>query len=360
MRVFDMMEKYGHEQVIFNYDKQTGTKVIIVIHDTTLGPANGGCRMWNYQSEEEALQDALRLSRGMTYKNAAAGIMFGGGKAVIIGDPSKKTRETFYALARFVDTLHGRYYTGTDVGTTPEDFVEASKIARWFNGLPVEFGGCGNTGVFTACGVFQGMRACLKECYGQESFSGCRVSVQGVGKVGEPLIKYLQDAGAEIVAVSDVDQGKLRAVAQKYGVKTVTPEDIYEVECDIFSPNALGGVINDNTVEKLRCKIVAGAANNVLAEPRYGARLKERGILYAPDFIINAGGIIAVADEFEPGGFKKERVLKKVEQIYDRLLKIFAYAKEKDIPTQEAAEHVAEQLMESIAAIKRRWVNPGR
>ncbi|AFV10717.1 leucine dehydrogenase Ldh [Thermacetogenium phaeum DSM 12270] len=358
MGVFDMMEKYGHEQVIFNYDKRTGLKAIIAIHDTTLGPANGGCRMWDYKSEEEALEDALRLSYGMTYKSAAAGIMFGGGKTVIIGDPTRKTPEMFYALGRFVDTLHGRYYTGTDVGTTPQDFVEASKIARRFTGLPVEFGGCGNSGMITAYGVFQGMRACLREYYGEESFKGRKVSVQGVGKAGEPLIKYLQDAGAEIVAITDIDENKLYAVAKKYGVEAVDPEEIYEVECDIFSPNALGGVINDNTVEKLNCKIVAGAANNVLAESRHGARLKERNILYAPDFIINAGGIIAVADEFELGGFKLERALKKAEQIYERLLKVFAYAKEKDIPTQDAAEYLTEQLIESLAAIKRRWVNP--
>lgn len=355
MGIFDLMEKYGHEQVIFNYDKKTGLKAIIAIHDTTLGPANGGCRMWNYASEEDALMDALRLSRGMTYKSAAAGLMFGGGKTVNMGDPKNKTPEMFYALGRIIATLHGRYYTGTDVGTSPEDFVEASKISPYFGGKPKEFGGLGNSGLPTAYGVFWGLKACLRECYGDESFKGRKVAIQGTGKVGDPLVKYLVDAGAE-VTITDISREKAEAVGKKYGVKVVEPDAIFDVECDIFSPNALGAVINDNTINRLKCKIVGGAANNQLAEPRHGRMLKERGILYAPDFIINAGGVIAIGDEWEPGGYNEKRTYKKVEQIYDRLLRIFALAKEKGIDTNEAAEQMTRELIESIGDLKRIYV----
>jgi len=357
MDLFEMMKQSGHEQVIFNLDRKTGLRAIIAIHDTTLGPACGGCRMWGYESEADALNDVLRLSRGMTFKSAAAGIMFGGGKTVIIGDPQKKTPEMFYALGRFVETLHGRFYTGTDVGTSGDDFVEAAKIARRFSGLPVEFGGCGNTGLFTAFGVFKGIQACLKECFGDESFTGRKVAIQGVGKTGEPLIQYLQEAGAEVVALTDADRPKMLAAAEKYQVAAVEPDAIYDVECDIFSPNALGAVINDRTINRLRCRIIAGAANNVLAEPRFDVMLRDKNILYAPDFIINAGGVIGVSDEFEQDGFNEERTFKKTEKIYARLLRVFSYATEKGLPTQDAAEQLTQQLIESMAEINRKWVD---
>ncbi len=354
MKIFEEMARGGHEQLIFNYDRTTGLKAIIAIHDTTLGPALGGCRMWDYSSEEEAITDALRLSKGMTYKCGISGVDFGGGKTVIIGDPLKgKSEELFRALGRFVETLGGRYYTGTDVGTTYDDFVYVSRETSGVVGLPEEYGGSGNSSIITAYGVWKGMKACARTAFGSDSLSGLTIAVQGLGKVGSHLVELLHQEGAELV-VADINEEYVRSIKEKYPVHVVAPAEIFGVSCDIFSPNALGAVLNDETIPQLKCKIVAGAANNQLKEPRHGDMLFEKGILYAPDYVINAGGLIQVADEFD--GYSKDRAFKKAAGIYDTLLRIFVIAKHKNIPPFRAVDEVVERRIKRIGAIREMYV----
>lgn len=352
--IFEQMEKHGHEQVIFNYDKATGLKSIIAIHDTTLGPALGGCRMWNYETEQDALMDALRLSRGMTYKCAVSNVIHGGGKAVIIGDPKKdKSDELFQALGSYVETLKGRYYTGTDVGTVGMDFVSAAKQSDYIVGLPEEYGGSGNSAIITAYGVWRGMKATAKEVFGTDSLKGLTVAVQGVGKVGQQLVRHLKDEGAEVI-ITDIFDENVNKVKEEFSdVRAVKPDKIYGVECDIFSPNALGAVINDETIPQFKCKAIAGAANNVLAEDRHGDELDELGILYAPDYVVNAGGLIQVADELQ--GYNRDRAFKNASLIYDILELIFALAKERNIPSYQAADLLAEEKIEKIAQIQSKY-----
>ena len=354
MGVFEQMMKDGHEQVLFCYDKATGLKAIIAIHDTTLGPALGGCRMWPYESEQAALTDALRLSRGMTYKSAASGQNHGGGKAVIWGDPRTDKREAYFrAFGRFVQTLGGRFITGTDVGTAPGDFVWAKMESPYMVALPEEHGGSGDSSIITAFGVWKGMKAAANRVFGDPSLKGLRVAVQGVGKVGYHLVEHLSDEGA-IITVADVVPENVKRVQESFHVSAVRPEEIYDVPCDIFSPNALGAVINDETVGRLTCKIVAGAANNVLKEPRHGDELHRRGILYCPDYVINAGGLIQVADELL--GYNRERAFKKTAAIYDMLTRIFAISEQESIPTYRAADRLAEQRIAEIAQVGRIYV----
>ncbi|HHV78890.1 MAG TPA: Glu/Leu/Phe/Val dehydrogenase [Firmicutes bacterium] len=357
MSIFKMMEESGCEQVTFCYDKSSGLKAIIVIHDTTLGPALGGCRMWPYKTEEEALRDGIRLARGMTYKNAGSGLNYGGGKTVIWGDPKEKSEEMFRALGRFVGGFNGRYMTGTDVGTTPDDFVFSRHETRWVVGLPEEYGGGGSTAIPTAYGVFEGIRATLEEAFGDPSLKGRRVAVQGLGKVGSLLTGMLIDAGAHVTAC-DVLPDNVARVKEKYGaaIETVDPDFIFDVACDVFSPNALGAVLNDDTIPRLKCRVVAGAANNQLAEPRHGDQLHQRGILYAPDFIINAGGVIQAADELE--GFRRERVMHKVRDITRRLRLVYRISKETGLPTHRAAEVMVEQRIAKLGHIQRIYMNP--
>lgn len=352
--IFEQMERYGHEQVIFNYDKATGLKTIIAIHNTTVGPALGGCRMWNYQNEQEALTDALRLARGMTYKCAVAGVNYGGGKTVIIGDPQQdKSDELFQALGTFIETLKGRYYTGTDMGTVGMDFVSAAKQTGYVVGLPEEYGGSGNSAVITAYGVWQALKATAKEAFGSDSLNGLTIAVQGVGKVGYHLLQHLRAEGAKMI-ITDILDDNLKKARQDYPeAKAVKPEDIYSVPCDIFSPNAMGGGINDETIHKLQCRAVCGAANNVLAEPRHGDMLHSKGVLYAPDYVANAGGLIQVADELH--GFSKERAQRNTSLIYDTLLQIFALAKKQNIPPYQAADLLAEKKIEKIGQLKRKY-----
>ncbi len=357
--IFKEMEKGGFEQIIFNYDKTTGLKAIIAIHDTTLGPALGGCRMWPYETEDEALLDAMRLATGMTYKCAVSDSNFGGGKSVIIGDPNKdKSEALFRAFGRFVQTLGGRYYTGTDLGTTGKDFVYASRESDYLVGLPEEFGGSGNTALPTAYGVYKGIKAAAKAAFGCASLKGRKVAVQGVGKVGQALVDYLKEEDVQVV-ICDISEDNINKVKEKYpDVEVVDPEKIYDVECDIFSPCARGGIINDDTIPRLKCKIIAGSANNQLLEPKHGEMLHERGILYAPDYVINAGGLIQVADEleFKDAGKRSERVLMKTEAIYDILLKIFTRSKEENIPTSRVADRLAEERIEVIGKLKTNYV----
>lgn len=355
MQIFPAMAAMEHEQVLFCYDRTTGLRAIIAIHDTSLGPALGGCRMWPYASEKEALEDALRLSKGMTYKCTAAGVDCGGGKAVIIGDPQRdKSEELFLAFGTFVETLKGRFYTGTDVGTTGEDFVQAARETRYLVGLPEEYGGSGDSSVTTAEGVLWGMKACAEEVFGNETLDGLTVAVQGLGKVGEKLVRLLAAAGARLV-VTDVDPDRVEQVRRDLGEKVavVAPEEIYRVTCDIFSPNALGGVINEETVSLLRCRVVAGAANNVLAAPEFGDRLHARQILYAPDYVINAGGLIQVADELH--GFNRERVRRKTAGIYKTLRSLFARARAENRPPFRLIDDLVAAKLERVAAIRRKW-----
>lgn len=288
MKWFDYMERYDYEQLLLCQDKNSGLKAIIAIHDTTLGPALGGVRMWNYASEEEAIIDALRLARGMTYKAAAAGLNLGGGKTVIIGDPRKDKNEAmFRALGRFIQGLNGRYITAEDVGTTEEDMDIIHQETRYVTGVSPAFGSSGNPSPVTAYGVYRGMKAAAKIAFGSDSLEGRTVAVQGVGSVAYHLCKHLHEEGARLI-VTDIVRENVERAVRDFGAESVDPDKIYDVECDIFSPCALGAIINDETLPRLKCRVVAGSANNQLKEERHGDRLEELGIIYVPDYVINS------------------------------------------------------------------------
>ncbi|MFD1408240.1 Glu/Leu/Phe/Val dehydrogenase [Kroppenstedtia eburnea] len=348
MKIFDYMGKYDYEQLLFCHDEASGLKAIIAIHDTTLGPALGGTRMWTYASEEEAIEDALRLARGMTYKNAAAGLNLGGGKTVIIGDPRKDKNEAmFRAFGRFIQGLNGRYITAEDVGTTVEDMDLIHEETHYVTGISPAFGSSGNPSPVTAYGVYQGMKAAAKEAFGDDSLQGKTVAVQGVGNVAYSLCRYLHDEGAKLV-VTDINKDNMERAVRDFGAETVAPDAIYDVDCDIFSPCALGAVINDDTIQRLKCKVVAGSANNQLKTDEHGDILTEKGIVYAPDYVINSGGVINVADELL--GYNRERAMKKVEGIYQTISRVFEIAKRDGIPSYKAADRMAE---ERIATLRR-------
>lgn len=337
MKLFKYMEEYDYEQVVFNYDRVSGLKVIIAIHDTTLGPALGGTRIWDYQSEEEALIDVLRLARGMTYKSAAAGLSLGGGKAVIIGDRNNKSEEMWRAYGRFVQSLNGRYITAEDVGTCVEDMKIVARETDYVTGLP---GKSGDPSPVTAFGVWQGMKAAVEEVFGTSSLKDRVIAIQGVGHVGYCLAKHIDDEGGRLI-ITDIDRERLEKVVRETGATPVKADEIYRMNCDIFAPCALGGVINDNTVLQLNCKIVAGAANNVLKEEEHGDMLGERGILYIPDFVINAGGVINVYGELK--GYSKEQALDKAGEIYNNIKKVLEISRKEKIPTYKAADILAEE-----------------
>jgi len=358
MGTFELIEKYGeHEQIVFCHDKSVGLKAIIAIHNTTLGPALGGTRMWNYKNEDEALIDVLRLSKGMTYKAAASGLNLGGGKAVIIGDSkTQKSEAMFRAFGQFVNSLNGRYITAEDVGTCVTDMEHVFMETPWVTGIPKDFGGSGDPSPYTAHGVLMGIQASVKFHMGVDSLKGIRVSVQGLGNVGYHLVRYLVDHGA-IVTVSDIDRDKVKTIQNLYPtVQVVSPDSILFTECDVLAPCALGSVINDQTIPKLKCKIVAGGANNQLAEPKHGEQLRELGILYAPDYVINAGGLMNVFVELE--GYSHERAFEKTKRVYDNCWKVFEIAKKENIPTQLAADRIAEMRINSIGHLRKR--HPGR
>lgn len=350
MSIFEVMVKKDYEQLVFCQDQTSGLKAIICIHDTTLGPALGGTRMWNYATEEDAIRDAMRLGRGMTYKNAAAGLNIGGGKTVIMGDSrTQKSEELFRALGRFVQSLNGRYITAEDVGTTVRDMEWVRMETEYVTGLSSSYGSSGDPSPLTARGVWKGIKAAAKEMYGRDSLEGKTIAVQGLGHVGYYLVKHLQDEGAKLI-VTDINPEAVKQVVQETGAQAVGPEEIYGVKCDIYAPCALGAVINDQTIPQLKCQIVAGAANNVLAEERHGDKLHEMGILYAPDYVINAGGVINVADELE--GYNYERALKKVDGVYDNVQRVIEMAKRDRIPTYQAADRVAEERIEKIGRVR--------
>lgn len=348
MQLFDYMGQHGHEEVAFWADEEVGLKAIIAIHDTTLGPALGGTRMWPYKSEEDALIDVLRLSEGMTYKASVAGLDLGGGKAVIIGDPRvDKSPALFESYGRFVESLCGRYITAEDVGTKVEDMVQVNAVTSHVTGLPKSRGGGGDPSPLTAFGVYKGMKACLRSMFGSDSLAGRRVAIQGLGKVGYTLAEYLCQEGAGVVA-ADINQEALEHARRKLDVEIVEPDDIYGVECDILAPAALGAVINDDTIPRLRASIIAGSANNQLAEDRHGFELQRRGILYAPDFVINAGGLISVAAELN--GDDPSWTWNKVANIYNTVARVVQMAREHDIPTHVAANRLARQRIADAKA----------
>ncbi|MEE8335439.1 MAG: Glu/Leu/Phe/Val dehydrogenase [Candidatus Neomarinimicrobiota bacterium] len=349
--IFKSMSFKDHEQVVFCNDPDTGLKSIIAIHDTTIGPALGGCRMWDYKSEEEALKDVLRLSRGMSYKAAIAQLNLGGGKSVIFGNSKKQKSEImFRSFGRFVDGLGGRYITAEDVGTSVRDMEWVRMETKYVTGISRALGGSGDPSPVTAFGTFIGMKATVKKQLGKDSLSGLKIAVQGVGHVGYHLCKYITDDGGELV-VTDMYADNLKSVTDEFGAKVIDPEAIYDQDVDIYAPCALGATINDQTIPRLKCSIIAGAANNQLeVESTHGQILKSKGILYAPDYAINAGGLINVANELE--GYNRERSFKQAETIYETLMTIYALADEKDIPTSDAAAMVAEKRMADVSKLK--------
>jgi leucine dehydrogenase len=349
MSVFTNKHFDDHEHVAFHHDKASGLKAIVAIHNTARGPAYGGCRMWNYTSEEEALADALRLSRGMTYKSALADLDFGGGKAVIIGDPARdKSEPLWLAYGRFIDSLGGRYVTAEDVGTRPADLEIARRATRHVVGIAE--GGAGDPSPATAYGVFTGIRAAIAERLQREDMAGLRVAVQGLGNVGFDLARQLREAGAKLY-VTDINESAVGKAVRDLGAAAVAIDAIHALDVDVFAPCALGSVVNDGTVGDIRARIVAGSANNQLAEPRHGEALRERGILYAPDYAINAGGVIWISHEGPQ--FDAEGARAHVARIGDTLSEIFARARREDIAPETAADRIAEQRFrrpEDIAA----------
>ena len=346
--VIAQMANLGHEQILFCNDESTGLKAIIAVHNTTLGPALGGTRMWAYSNEMEALNDVLRLSRGMTYKNSISGLNLGGGKAVIIGDSrTQKSEALFRRFGKFVNSLAGKYITAEDVGINPNDMNWVSMETKHVVGLP---GKSGDPSPVTAYGVYMGMKACAKVQYGTDSLAGKKVAVQGAGHVGEYLIGHLTKENAEVY-VTDIHSDTLKRVSEKYNTKVVAPDEIYSIEMDIYAPCALGATINDETLEKLKCSIVAGAANNQLkSEAKHGIDVMKKGIIYAPDFAINAGGVINCFSEVQ--GLSSEWSHKKAEEIYDTILNIVNRSKSENVPTFQIANKIAEERIEAIGRVK--------
>ncbi|HEY9427163.1 MAG TPA: Glu/Leu/Phe/Val dehydrogenase [Gemmatimonadaceae bacterium] len=348
--IFDRIAEMGHEQLVISSDPSAGYRGIVAIHSTTLGPALGGTRFWSYASDEEAIIDALRLSRGMTYKNAVAGLNLGGGKSVIIGDNRTQNREMlFRAHGRSVEGLGGRYITAEDVGTSTNDMEFVHMETDYVTGLA---GKSGDPSPVTAHGVFRTVQASAKFHWGSDDLSGKTVAVQGAGHVGYYLAKELHGAGARII-VTDIDAERVKRVVDDFGARAVKTDEIYGVQADIFSPCALGGIINDKTIPQLKVEIVAGAANNQLLEERHGDELDERGILYAPDYVANAGGVINVYSEL--ANWDAARALRKADDIYDTVLGVFEISRSEAIPTYEAADRLAERRLRAVASLVKTW-----
>jgi leucine dehydrogenase len=355
MDIFESIQVRNHEQVMFCYEPSCGYQGIIAIHDTTLGPALGGTRFWNYKSTEEALVDVLRLSRGMTYKAAVAGLSLGGGKAVIIGNNKRNDREAMFRThGRFVESLGGRYITAEDVGTSPADMDFVHFETDHVTGLQ---GLSGDPSPVTAYGVYVGIKAASKSRWGSDSLSGRSVAIQGCGNVGRWLASYLHEEGSTLF-VTDVDDGKVKRLVDATGATAVDPDGIYDQAADIFAPCALGAIVNDKTIPRFKVEIIAGGANNQLAEARHGKELESKGITYAPDYVINGGGLINVWGEIN--GWTSERSKKKAAEIYDAILKIFAIAEREGIPTNEAADRLAEERVLAVRAMSKMWLSPAR
>jgi leucine dehydrogenase len=350
MQLFDTIASMGHEQIVLCHDPAAGYRGVVAIHSTILGPALGGTRFWSYASDEEAVVDALRLARGMTYKNAVAGLNLGGGKSVIIGDNKTKDRELlFRAHGRFVESLGGRYITAEDVGTSTADMDYVHMETKNVSGLA---GRSGDPSPVTAHGVFRAIQASAKEKWGSDDVAGKMIAVQGCGHVGYFLAKELHEAGAKLV-VTDIDPERVKRVVSEFGARAVAPDEIYGVAADIFAPCALGAIVNDKTIPQLKVAIVAGAANNQLLEERHGHELESRGILYAPDYVANAGGVINVYSEL--AGWTSARAFRKADEIYDTVLKVFKIAKQDRVPTFQAADRLAEQRIRMVGSLVRTW-----
>ena len=350
MDIVGYMERHGHKQLVVCHEPSVGLKAYIAIHDTTLGPACGGVRVWPHATEDEALMDVLRLAKAMTYKSAVAGIGLGGGKALIVADPHKdKSEALLRAFGKHVDTLGGRYVTTEDVGMTPEDLEHVAQETDHVVGLPVSMGGSGDTSVMTGLGVYLGMKAAAKSVWDSDSLEGRVVAMQGFGNVGTNLAKHLADEGAKLV-VTDVYEESLD-LARDLGADVVAPHEIYDVDCDVFSPCALGGVLNDDTIPRLKCAVVAGGANNQLLDDNHGEELQRRGIVYAPDFVINAGGIINVFCEID-GVYRADRAQELTERIGETTERVIRIATDDDIPTSVAATRLAERRIESVRGLR--------
>jgi len=331
----------GYEKVVRGIDPTSGLHALIAVHDTTLGPAVGGTRMLPYADEQQALTDVLRLAQGMTYKSAVAETGLGGGKSVILGDPARKTPELFRALGRLVNTLEGTYLAAEDMNVSPDDLRHAHETTRWITGLPDR---SGNPSPLTALGVFAGIGATLEQVHGSADYSGRVVVIQGVGSVGSVLGTLLTEAGAHVVAC-DLDAERARRLAAQHGWDVVGNDEWMDVECDVQAPCARGATINDETIPRLRCRAVAGAANNQLAEPRHGDALAARGILYAPDYVINAGGIINIAVELSPEGYRLEEARRRARGIADMLRRVFTMAREQELTPAAAADRLARERL---------------
>lgn len=350
--VFAEASRLGHEQVVFCHDEPTGLKAIIGIHNTVLGPALGGTRMWNYATEEEAVIDVIRLSRGMTYKAAISGLNLGGGKAVIIGDPAQLKNEAFLRrFGKFVESLGGKYITAEDMNMKTSDMEYIGMETKHVTGLPAEIGGSGDPSPVTAYGVYVGMKAAAKKAYGSDSLNGKKISVQGVGQVGMYLVDHLVKEGAEVY-ITDINRDKLAAISKKTGAQVVELDDMYDLDVDIYAPCAMGATINDDSISRLKCQVIAGAANNQLEnEEKHSNMLLEKGIIYAPDFVINAGGIINISSELK-GAYNKDQAYSWTEKIFDTCTNILDKAEADKISSQKAAMLLAEKRIEDVGNIK--------
>ncbi len=346
--VLAQMSQFDHEQIVFCNDNETGLKAIIGIHNTVLGPALGGSRIWKYNNEMEALTDVLRLSRGMTYKNSLAGLNLGGGKSVIIGDSKTMKNEAYMRrFGKFVNSLGGKYVTAEDVGTSPQDMIWINMETNHVVGLP---GKSGDPSPVTAYGVYVGMKAAAKEQFGTDSLSGKKISVQGVGHVGEYLVAHLAKEGAQVF-ISDINQDLLKRISGQYGATVVGLDEIYDIDVDIYAPCALGATVNDDTLSRLKCSIIAGSANNQLKdEDKHGKAVMEKGIIYAPDFAINSGGVINVYTEFK--GLNPEWGMKKAEEIYTTIQNIIQRSAKENIPTYQIANRIAEERIMAVGSVK--------
>lgn len=350
--VFAKAAQFGHEQIVHCYDEATGLRALIAIHNTSLGPALGGTRMWNYSSEQEALTDVLRLSRGMTFKAAISGLNLGGGKAVLIGDAkTMKTEAYLRRFGKFIQSLGGKYWTAEDVNMKTADMEYIGMETKYVTGLPESMGGGGDPSPVTAYGTYLGIKATAKKVFGTDSLSGKTVGVQGVGQVGSYLVERLVKENAKVV-ITDLFEDKVKEVAKKYGVETVAQDKIYDLDMDIYAPCALGATLNDDTIPRLKCSIVAGGANNQLKEEiKHGYMLVDRSITYAPDFLINAGGLINVYNEYL-GGYNRERTYQQADKIYDTCLNILNLAEREKITSQEAAIQLAEKRMTEVGRVR--------
>lgn len=349
--VLDQLSASGHKKVIFCNDPDTGLKAIIAIHDTTLGPALGGTRMFNYNSEAEALEDVLRLAKGMTYKSAITGLNLGGGKAVIIGDSRKlKSEALMRSYGRFIKNLNGEFITAEDMGTTVKDMEYIRMETKHVTGVPESLGGAGNPAPYTAKGVYLGIKASVKEVYGTDMLAGKSVVVQGIGNVGEHLVELLRQENVEVF-ISDINEDRLQDIARKYKAKPISADKIFTIGADIYAPCALGATVNDKTIKTMKFAIIAGSANNQLAdEKKHGKLLLDKGILYAPDYLINAGGLINCYSELT--GFGKKRTIQLTENIYNATREVIQLSKTENIPTNLAASRIAEKRINDIKKIK--------